>query len=482
MFFIQTMIQFKTMKKTITALSLLLGITLNVSVAQAATTPVPSSTPLPIPTQLIPIATTIPGTSNCFDYYHFGSVQADLPTDRATAAAGTTLTFKGEVVNSNSYPIVDGALYVKIFRVSTAEKNTAGPDVVDQFFVQKDINLPGQGKKPLEFTWQIPATTPSGNYELATFFVTAEKFNLLGLSFTDDVIGNITYFSVTSKQNKVVQFDKAAVTVNNQPYHFAAFPPRVDTPEVTITAPVSNPTDTTQTVPVTWQMYSWDALHDTNLLDTKEQTITINPKSTATATYTTTNADHPVYYIVATAHYQDTKSIIGVRFVRPKVARVRLNFPAVDHFPLQAGQPTTLFACVHGMGEDPVVKDNKLILSLQDAAGKVFHTYTYAGDITGAMMGVKDVVTPTETYQRFTLKAELYHAGQLVDEAQLNYDCSQLSPESCPTSTPSAPGRGARLDTSRQWRLVIAGLLLVLLAGGLTVVIIRKKKSPPTSL
>jgi len=163
-------------------------------------------------------------TTNCFDYYHFGSISADLQADITQTVSGAPVTFKGDIVNNNDYPVVNGTLYAKIFRVPTGGKDVNGPYVVDQFVVKDDIDLPAKGKMPVVYTWKIPSYAISGEYKIATFFISSNKFNLLGLSFTNDIIGNSYSFKVNAEQNVGVELDKNTVTVNKGEYHFAAFP------------------------------------------------------------------------------------------------------------------------------------------------------------------------------------------------------------------------------------------------------------------
>src|ERR1700740_2507725 len=55
--------------------------------------------------------------ANCFDYYHFGSVQAHISASVKGTVTGVPITFTGTLDNANPYPIVDGTLIVKIFRL-----------------------------------------------------------------------------------------------------------------------------------------------------------------------------------------------------------------------------------------------------------------------------------------------------------------------------------------------------------------------------
>lgn len=413
-------------------------------------------------------AETTADVVNCFDYYRFGSVQVDIQAQSPTVVTGVPMVFTGTIANTNEYPIVDGAVSVKIFRVDPlAEKNTAGPEVVAAFTVKKDMALPAHGEAPLEFTWDVPSYAVSGDYRLATYFTVADKFNLLGLTFTDDVVGNIADFSILGEQTGGVNFEKATVTINDNPYHFAAYPPQVEHEQaVSIQASLINSTEQSQTVPVTWRLYAWDAQRAENIVTSEEQLVTVAPKSSSPSTFIASDTAHPVYYAVATARYQDTASILGVRFVRRGVAQTRLNFPSLTDFPLRAGQETSIFSCLHGMGPDDVVPGGKLVLSLTDSNGGVFHTATYEGDVTGAMMGVRDTFVPDQDYRHLTLQAKLYQDSHLIDDVSMNYDCTTLSPEDCPPE-PGAVGAATPDNTSpsRAWQIGLGILSLAVVVG-----------------
>ena len=74
-----------------------------------------------------PTAAAPANTINCFDYYHFGSVQVDVTPSVASAVSGVPITFTGSIKNRNPYPVVDGSVYVKIFRErGNGEKDSNG--------------------------------------------------------------------------------------------------------------------------------------------------------------------------------------------------------------------------------------------------------------------------------------------------------------------------------------------------------------------
>ena len=131
------------------------------------------------------------GTVNCFDYYHFGSIEANLIASITHTVPGVPVEIKGSLSNHNPYPLIDGSLYVRIFKLEpdSANAHKDGYLVVDQFIAKEGIIIPAYGTTTLQFTWTVPGHLASGEYRIATFFTTAKRYNLLGLSFTDDITG-----------------------------------------------------------------------------------------------------------------------------------------------------------------------------------------------------------------------------------------------------------------------------------------------------
>ncbi len=412
-------------------------------------------------------ATSAPvGTVDCFKYYSFGSVQANIHSNVTSAVSGTPITFTGTLTNANPYPIVDGSLYVKVFRDrgSSTAKDVNGPDVVDEFFVRQGIDLPAKGSMPVAFTWDIPSYAKSGNYKVATFFTSANKFNLLGLSFTDDIIGNTASFSVSGELTSDVSFDKTSVTVAGQTYRFAAFAPQADkSAPIPVVASVSNTTDKPVTVSVGWDLYYWDAQLAQNRLDHKDVLVMVGAHSSAPVSYSATDARYPVYLLVGTLHWGNAQSIINVRFVRSGIDRTRINFPGITQFPLKAGERATLFSCLHNAGPSGSVPNGRLELSLVDDRGALIHEYTYTGAVTGAMMGAADTFTPRFGYDAFTITAKLYQGDTLVDQAQMRYDCASIDPKSCLPESAKAPLSDAPLSSP----IFFGVIALILLVGGI---------------
>ena len=383
-----------------------------------------------------PSAATPVGTVNCFDYYHFGSVQVDVTPSVASAVSGVPITFTGKIKNANPYPIVDGSVYVKIFRErGDGSKDSNGPDVVDQFYAMDGLTIPANGQLPASITWNIPAYAELGQYRIATFFTVSHKFNLLGLPFTDDVVGNTADFKVSGELKTTVGLERRsdgrrrAVSLRRVPAAGACKRPchhRGDDYELHFAGRHrSSHLDAQQMERQRYEQRHRDA-HGAG-----------NDTCGRTKTRLVFGIGQPVSGLPAHRRFEmaGRSSIINVRFVRDGKDLTRINFPAVTSYPLTAGTPTTLFSCLHNAGSSDVVPNSSLVLTLLDQNGGIIHSYTYTGGVTGAMMGVADNFTPNRTYDTFKLEAQLYQGQNLVDQSEVSYDCHDLNPALCTTAT-----------------------------------------------
>ncbi|MEI6650544.1 MAG: hypothetical protein WCL23_03870 [Candidatus Moraniibacteriota bacterium] len=422
------------------------------------------------------------GTVNCFDYYHFGSVQVDVTPTVSSVVAGVPVTFQGTIVNGNDYPVTDGSVFVKIFRKSGSDAASVqrnGYQVVDAFFAKENIVAAGKQSVPLSFEWKVPRNISAGDYEADFYFMTGKRFNLLGLSFTDDVTGNKTPFSVKSDMPATPEFDKNNVKLNGKEYSFAAAPLRFGKSDpVNADVFLKNPSAESRVVNVVWTLSNWSGEREENRLDRKTEAVTLAPNENKSLRYVAdpSKSIGSVTVLTAEATYQDTKSILGIRFIRDGFDEVRLNFPGVLNYPIRRGESATLFSCLHATNAD-VVKGGELLLTLTDSFGTVLDSYTYQGDITGAMMGVKHDFTPKTSAATFILRTELKKDGKIVETYETKYDCKDIDPASCPLDV--QPGMNSLVGSvfGSGTPVRILALLFVLIPLGLVLwFLVRRRK------
>ncbi len=415
---------------------------------------------------------------NCFDYYKFGSVNVDIYPTLDSVPAGVQMTFKGSIRNDNPYPIVNGTVYVKIFRKQDIKNDikSNGHDLIDQFIALDNITLSASSSIPFFFNWQSPAYARAGDYMIASYFVSSGKFNLLGLTFTDDITGNTRDFKITNTEKGNVYFDKNRVTINNKTYYFAAFAPKVKTNDlVTVESILINTTNKSISVPVTYKLYSWDAMNENNLISTESEDVIIGAGKTATLSSEISDSRFPVYFLVIEAKYNDVKSILDIRFVREGVERPRLNFPSITNYPITSDG--NIFACMHNSGLANKIEDGRLELYLfdgdrlsdnnVDSEVKILASASYIGPITGSMMGfatsLKNSIPPDKKILKATLVANLYWNDILVDSSGIVYSCEKLDPIFCPILSSSESSSNTNAKNFSFYILLFVTLIVIII-------------------
>ncbi|MDE2079088.1 MAG: hypothetical protein KGI73_01735 [Patescibacteria group bacterium] len=368
------------------------------------------------------------GLSSCFDTYTFGSVPVTVSPSLMNAAEGSTVVFSGTVKNTNPYPIVDATVYVKIFRERSVVKDVDGPDVVDWFPAVTHLALRAGESLPISFRWSVPSDALPGAYQAATYVAASDRFNLQGLTFTDDVIGGAANFSVVGQPVGSVSFDKTSVIVGGQPFHFAAFPPTVPAGPVAVSVVVSNSTSNPFKGNVHWTLYWWDALQGSHVLASSDEALKIHPASNETATYTVTDEKHSVYYLVGEVDSSaGSKSIVGIRFVRAGLNEPRLNFVGVNQYPT-GGTGAIALACAHDAGATAAASTTITLAVMRTGVMSFFGplaSASWSGALSGDIRALTVPVTRSSA-DSFDVTASLYQNGVLVDQVTVPYRCSAL--------------------------------------------------------
>ena len=357
---------------------------------------------------------------------------------------------------------MDGTLYAKIYKkqISALEQRGAAqgdyPDakqmkngdfLADQFFAVENIHIAAGKDKDLSFDWAVPQNAAPGEYKVAVYFQTAKKFNLAGLPFTDDVTGITAPFSVKNDQSRgTVEFDKNNAKINGKQYDFIGFIKSYgEKDEVTAEVPLVNTTDAPQQAVISWELYYWDALLEKNKISVEKETVALAPKETKIITHKISGNAFPVNSLTAKAVWQDSSSILNIRFARNAQEKARINFAGLSAFPLRKGQPLTIFSTAHSVTtmKPPMDEEEKkalgqenvgeytILLTLRDKSGKEIKTFNYSGTVSGKVTGWEGAFTPEKDYDFATLEAVISDSRGTLDETNLIYDCQSIDQNSC---------------------------------------------------
>lgn len=398
-------------------------------------------------------------TNSCLQYFTPDSVHVTLEPNLESTVSGVPLTFNGTIENTNDYPVVDGRLFVKVFRVpETGGEN--GPHVVDQFVARDNLNIPAQSTIPITFAWHVPSYATSGQYRLATHFIVADNFSVLGNPASDHITGETVPFAISGEQPSMTAIDRETITVNGEAYVAQAAPPVVaarDSIEVMATvANVGQVADSGATI--TWRLYEGEIPREEHLLTSEEKSLRIRAGERTRISFSTSRASHPQYLIVGELTWRDTKSIINIRIAREGLSERSVAFAGSDTFPITAEDEVTLFACLQQIGNAPTPDGAMVHITMRDADGRIVHEHRSAAASEQNSVVATQFV-PRRGYDNFTLTTELFANGEQISDISLPYDCNLIDPESC------LPAAEKRAPFALPLRFVGAGLGVLLLIG-----------------
>lgn len=375
---------------------------------------------------------------SCFDYYTFGSVDAKLFTDVSEVTSGVKFNFGLEVTNNNPYPVVENDILIRIYRQQDDQsiRPVNGDHIVEEFYAAENISLDAGQQREYQFDWQIPSLVKSGSYYAVSYVVSSDRYNLLGLTFTDDIAGDKTFFDIVGAEDGVY-FDRNSVKINNQDHQLISYPPSYPKEdEILVEAEIVNESSLDEVVEVKWDLYWWDYMSEDNMVDTLTRTYEVPAYDSVTVSYQTSENDKSVYLLKSRFEQDDVESILNVRFVRDGVDIPRVNFPGVDSYPLQEGENINLFSCLHNTNYSDVNNVDYEII-VEDLSGNLIDEYKYNGFVTGAMMGIQDSFVPQNDIKNFKIKSNLYKDGKLIESDELVYLCKDINPDLCNTTLTS---------------------------------------------
>lgn len=367
--------------------------------------------------------------ASCFDYYKFQSVEIDLHGEKNIYKAGEGAKFIGSLANKNSYPLVGGSLILRISKLDP--RSQVGNDIIDEWVAKENINFLAGEKQFVNVSYQIPSGLPTGTYTLTSYFLTQNKFNISGLSFTDDIYGGYATFTVEGRGEKILRFDRNGVKVNNEPYRIFGFLPKIfpeNEKTISVSVPLRNDTAKVLDTSVSYALYAWDGMDKENLIKSWSESVKLLTGSQKTLSFGLALDDRPVYFVKIKAEAGDQKSEIHIRFVKEGF-RPRLNDVGITKFPLASDDKAAIFACYHNTTDE--VGSGRLEMALKTPSGKTITEAKYEGKVSGAI----DVLTKdvrSSSFDNLMLSAKLYDdKNNLVDEVSVLYDCSKFSEPLC---------------------------------------------------
>jgi hypothetical protein len=378
--------------------------------------------------------------TDCFDTYKFGSIGLTAGTIENIYRPYDAVEIAGEIVNQNRYPITDVSLRARVLRTHPSPvQQRALYTTVDDLVILDKFTLNSNETLPFNYLYFVPGDAPTGDYLIQYYVYNQDRFNLSGLSFTEDIIANLAEFTVEGGSEHVY-LDKTNIIVGGQENDTRAF---ITTHEIgrdiTVKIPLVNPTEIAKNMEVSYKLYRWDGIVKENIISEEIREIVIEPNTSLEQEYIVINPEDPIYYLEITSKLFDNggnstkqeKTMAHIRFMVPYNNRPRVNWVGLDNNPFEGGD-LNLLTCVHNTVSTTDKGPIRVESIARDEKGRELSRIEYEGRMPSAISGIKNKLNTDRRFNLVTIETNLYNSNnELIDNIITKYDCNEISPELC---------------------------------------------------
>lgn len=375
-------------------------------------------------------------TVPCSEWYSFGSIETSISVDLPSYSAGELIWIDAVFNNTNDFPIVDGMM-----RGHLIYKDGVEEYILDEFVIAEDINLMPNESQNLRITY-LPPTSKSGEYLIASYFISSNSFNLDGVSFLRGVYGSSTQFTLVGDDN-LLFFDTSKLTLDGAPQSLHEFFPLFEQgQEIEVAIPIKNLGEEVS-AKVTYELFDWDDLRAEDLLarHTRSDELELGSEESQTLRYTVPKSlKAGAYLLRISAKSEKNDALVKIR-VPVEGKHIKLNFAGIDSFPLEAGAPAKIFMCVSNSaagGGATQIDENGTPLGPHVISEGVVEMSLYSGDekvavgkstglgIGGPLQGYELSFTPQNTYKDLLFKVSAKDEDGNLEEIELPYIYNEL--------------------------------------------------------
>jgi hypothetical protein len=395
----------------------------------------------------------------CSDYYKFGSVVMAISGDRAVYKSGEGVRMYGKIINQTDQPILDAYVFARFSKLNSERPELIG-DVIDEFIPYSELFFKGREEKEVSYDFHPPKSLPNGRYRVTLYFSVAKQYNLSGLPFTNDIKGSSFEFDLKSDSDDFLHFDRKSTTVNGEEYpHVGAWPSLPIDGEYIVKQDIVNEGTTEKDVQLTYSLFFWDSLRESDLIESKIETVKLAPGAKKTLEYKGVIKDS-VNYLRIIAESEGGKAIVNVRVTSPK-DHLRLNYPALATLPFAKGEKGKLFTCFYNAtATDPASGTVQLILSDED--DKELLRRDYSGFISGRMLAIGDDYIADRDHSLLKVSAKIFDEKQeLSDSFEVIYDCNTFGVCSVSENVSEEPQK--KKIAVKVWLVLVVPALIIIL-------------------
>lgn len=361
--------------------------------------------------------------SLCNDY-SLSALSLELSPEIGEVASGQDILVRGFIKNNSSYPIVNGDVLIKIYRLSAGEPTT----MIDRFILPLDISLLSGKTYAFSFPWRVPRSIMNGDYAMTGSFVSGSKFDFAIPALTDTVNTSSAYLKITSPVSGEVYFDRENIKGNDVSLREGL----IFSPDENIRIETILKSSLTEdsTVLVKWKVYGGSTLGETSVIDSGLESLNLPASGNKSIPVIIKDTNFAEYHVVLEAKQADSKSILIVSVARANVPNMTLRFVGTDG--------ARVFGCV----SSTFPSEFKRTVNVSLIDGQNNNIFRESFDIgTSTSAGFSKAISPVNFDEVFSLRAEVRDEDdEILDQAVLIYDCRKTENVSCKEDIASRNG------------------------------------------
>lgn len=401
--------------------------------------------------------------ANCFDVYKFNNIDISSGLEQSIYNPGDMIEINAGIVNKNPYPIIDAEVRAKILKsYPNPVEDRAQYITIDDLVLKDNLILKPNESYNLEYNYFVPADATGGEYIIQYYIYNQDRFNLAGLSFTEDIVANMTSFFIEGKDSDVY-LDKSNITVDGKPHNTRGFMTQNEgNKNIPIKIPLVNSSNESMEMEVNYKLYKWDEILESNFIKEEKRLVKVDANSRVDLDYNLEAQNEPVYYLVITAKKLEELAISPTKqqtmaHIRLSIEgknKPRINWVGLNKYPFQKGDEVQLMVCAHNTSYDTDPGPIKVSSTARDARGRLLTRLDYEGEMVSSISGISNKFKADKSLNIVNIETSLYNSNsELIDSIKTTYNCKDINPELC-------------VEESNFWSILIAIVSIIGIAIG----------------
>ena len=369
--------------------------------------------------------------------------------------------------------IEDAGIIAQVWRMDSDEEYLKGNNLIDEFYVARDLGLEENQPQKFSLAWKIPEELQSGSYYLALSVNGSDRFNFMGFPFNPSSKAVAYGFKIKSSNPGIV-IDKNNIILNGKPYNYIEPVPVISENEAKVDLAIENLNPKEEKVKVKYEIAEWSQEDPGDIIGGKEEYIDIPANSDKDF-----HISVPIAGLCSTCNIKVTASTgksvsqSNIRFSQGTEGMGIFRFLGIAK--TEEGKLAPVF-CPRSAHWDKKTSNREIKISLLDSKDEIINIWSGKGLIPTDTICyiIKDSSLNLENVSYVKIKGEIYNDGkELEDQKEIIYNLSQKRQGS--DQKENVPGE-TEDDNKMVLIIFLISLILIALAAFVAIKIKRNKE------